>query len=201
MTEAQADTILAALHRLGEGPPEENTTLDEIVSRLDSRAHALVLFMLAAPNLTPGPSMPGFSTLFGVPLCIVAAEMALGRRHLRLPGFLARREIRRGRVASTVVRIEPLLRRVELVLQPRGHWASGPTAERVHGAACLLHGVLLTLPIPIFSLVPAAAIVAIALGLLARDSIAVGVGHALGFAALALLVVLAVLAVAALDAG
>ncbi len=193
----ELESILAALQRLGEGPAEERATLGELVGRLDARGHALILFLLAAPNLTPGPSMPGFSTIFGVPLCIVAFEMMLGHRSLRLPGFLARIEIRRGRVANVVARLEPLLRRVERVLKPRWPSLAGPAATRGLGAACFVLGILLALPIPVFSLLPAGAIVATSLGILARDGVAVAVGLGAGLAALVVLVGLVVAAMMA----
>jgi hypothetical protein len=201
MTTIGADTILAAFRRLGEGPADESTTLGALVTSLDARAHALVLLLLAAPNLTPGPSMPGFSTIFAVPLCIVAFEMMLGRRRLRLPAFLARIEIRRGRIAGFVGRLEPLLHRLERVLKPRGPALAGPDAERPLGFVCVLLGVLLALPIPLFSMLPACAVLAIALGLLTRDGLAVAVGLGTGVVAIIALAVLVTLAVAALTAG
>jgi hypothetical protein len=201
MTSIGAETIVAAFRRLSEGPEDETTTLGELVTRLDARAHALVLLLLAAPNLTPGPSMPGFSTIFGVPLCIVAFEMALGRKHLRLPGFLARMQITRRRIAGIVARIEPFLHRMQRVLKPRQLGLVSADAERVLGFTCFVLGILLTLPIPIFSLLPATAIVAIALGLLTRDGFAVVAGLALGVASLGTLAAIVVLAVAAFGGG
>lgn len=196
---ADADTILAALRRLGEGTGE-TITLGEAVARLDARAHALVLFLLAAVNLTPGPSIPGFSTLFGIPLCVVAFEMAMGRRVLRLPRFLARREIRRVRLVNMATRLGPLLRRVEGWLSHRLPGLAGAGAERALGGACVGLGVLLALPIPVFSLAPAAALTAIALGLLLRDGVAVLVGLALGVASCAALLALGAIVIGALDA-
>jgi hypothetical protein len=201
MTSIGADTIIAAFRRLGEGPADETTTLGELVTRLDARAHALVLLLLAAPNLTPGPSMPGFSTIFALPLCVVAFEMMLGRRRLRLPGFLARIQIRRGRIAGLVSRLEPLLHRVERVLRPRGPGLAGSGSERPLGFVCVLLGLLLALPIPLYSMLPASAILAVALGMLTRDGVAVAVGLGIGVAAIAALAVIVTLAVAALGAG
>jgi len=185
---ASAETILAVLRRLGQGPEHERATVGELVAKLDERGHALVLLLLAAPNLTPGPSMPGFSTIFGVPLCIVAFEMIQGRRTLRLPRFLARISIPRRRIANFIVKLEPLLRRVERVLKPRGPVFDGPAATRGLGMACVLLAVLLSLPIPVFSLLPALALVIVALGLLARDGIAVICGLGLGLAASGILI-------------
>lgn len=189
-----AETILAVLRRLGHGPADERTTLGEIVAKLDERGHALVLLLLAAPNLTPGPSLPGFSTIFGVPLCIIAYEMIAGRRVLRLPGFVARLSMPRQRIVKIVVKLEPWLKRVERVLKPRGPALDSPAAARVLGVACLVLAVLLCLPIPIFSLVPAVALVVVALGLLARDGVAVICGLGLGALACGILIGLIVAA-------
>lgn len=189
-----AETILAVLRRLGHGPADERTTVGELIGKLDERGHALVLLLLAAPNLTPGPSMPGFSTIFGVPLCIVAYDMILGRRTLRLPRFLSRISIPRRRIANFIVKLEPLLRRIERVLKPRRPALDSPAVGRGLGAACLLLAVLLTLPIPVFSLLPALALVIVSLGLLARDGVAVVCGLGLGLVACGILISLVVAA-------
>jgi hypothetical protein len=184
-----ADTILEVLRRLGQGPADERATLDELLGKLGERSHALALLLLAAPNLTPGPSMPGFSTIFGVPLCLVAFEMIRGQRVLRLPRFIARITIPRRRIAAFIGKLEPLLRRIERVLRPRRPSLDRPAVARTLGVACLVLAVLLSLPIPVFSLLPALALVIVALGLLARDGMAVVCGVGLGGVACALLIV------------
>jgi hypothetical protein len=177
LADTPADTIAEALRQLGLGPAEEKVTIGQLVTQLDARAQSLVLLLLAAPNLTPGPSMPGFSTIFGLPLCIVAFEMMLGRPHLRLPRFLARRTYTRGRVAAFVARLMPLLKRFEAVLRPR--WPELAGSRRLVGAVCFLLGLLLLFPIPVFSLLPAFVIVVIALGRLAQDGLVIAGGLAL----------------------
>lgn len=189
-----AETILAVLRRLGHGPADERATLGELVAKLDNRGHALVLLLLAAPNLTPGPSIPGFSTIFGVPLAVVACEMIAGRSVLRLPRFLARISIRRQRIASTVLRIEPWLERIERVLKARGPAFDSPAGARALGVACLILALLLCLPIPVFTLLPSIALVIVALGRLARDGIAVICGLGMGVLACGILIGLIVAA-------
>jgi len=184
LVDTPADTIAEALRQLGVGPAEEPVTIGQLVTQLDARAQSLVLLLLAAPNLTPGPSMPGFSTIFGVPLCIVAFEMMLGRPHLRLPNFIARRVYTRGRVAAFVARLMPLLHRFETVLKPRVPDLAG--SRRLVGAVCLILGLLLLFPIPVFSLLPAFVIVVIALGRLAQDGLVIAVGLALTVLTLAI---------------
>lgn len=196
-----AETIVEVLRRLGQGAEGERATLGELVAELDVRGHPLVLLLLAAPNLTPGPSIPGFSTIFGVPLCVVSFEMILGRRRLRLPGILARISIPRQRIASFILKLEPILHRVERVLKPRRPALDGEGTMRALGVACLILSVLLTLPIPVFSLLPATALVIVALGLFARDGLAVLCGLGLGLIACAILAGIVVAARQALAAG
>ena len=84
-----------------------------------------------------------FSTIFGLPLCIVAFEMMLGRPHLRLPRFLARRTYTRGRVAAFVARLVPeqvrcLLEKVALMSRRRKPHV--PIGRRRRCRSLRLHG-------------------------------------------------------------
>jgi hypothetical protein len=173
-----SDSIVAALLRLGEGPPDVDVTIEELVASLDSRAFAFVVLLMALPNLTPVPSMPGFSTIFGIPVCIVAAQMTLGRTRLWLPHWIGKRAISRGRVARVIGHAIPIIRRIEKVLRPRWPLLTANIIGRWTGIGCLTAGILLSLPIPIFSMAPAFALVLLALGLLARDGAILVVGHA-----------------------
>lgn len=173
-----SDSIVAALLRLGEGPPDIPVTVEELVASLDSRAFGFVVLLMALPNLTPGPSMPGFSTIFGVPVCIVAAQMALGRSRPWLPHWIGKRAISRGRVARVIGHAIPMVRRIEKLLKPRWPLLTQSIIGRWTGVGCLAAGVLLALPIPVFSMAPAFALVLLSLGLLARDGIMLILGHA-----------------------
>lgn len=173
-----SDSIVAALLRLGEGPPDIAVTIEELVASLDSRAVGFIVLLMALPNLTPGPSMPGFSTIFGVPVCIVAAQMMLGRARLWLPHWIGKRAISRGRVARVIGHAIPMVRRIETLLKPRWPLLTQSIIGRWTGIGCLTAGVLLALPIPVFSMAPAFALVLLSLGLLARDGIMLILGHA-----------------------
>jgi hypothetical protein len=173
-----SDSIVAALLRLGEGPPDIPVTIEELVASLDSRAVGFIVLLMALPNLTPGPSMPGFSTIFGVPVCIVAAQMVLGRARLWLPHWIGKRAISRGRVARVIGHAIPMVRRIEKLLKPRWPLLTQSIIGRWTGIGCLTAGVLLALPIPVFSMAPAFALVLLSLGLLARDGIMLILGHA-----------------------
>jgi hypothetical protein len=189
------ESIGDALVRLGAGV-DERVRLGDLLAGLGAKGYGLVMLMLALPNLTPGPSLPGFSTIFGLPLCLIAAQMALGREHMWMPRRLAGVQVSRARLVRVIGHALPSIRRVEALLRPRWSALIGPDWAQLAGLVCLVMAMLLALPIPIFSMMPAAAVALVALGLLAHDGAAVALGLA---ASLGTVVAFALLAWAALD--
>ncbi len=185
----QADSIALTLRRIVDGIAGERASIGEIMGGLGARAHGLALLLFAAPNLTPGPSMPGFSTVLAVPLVIVAAQMALGLNALWLPGFIARRTLSRKFCASFVDKLTPIVVRIDRVLRPRLHGLTTPFAQRLLGLVALALAGLLLVPLPFYPLLPAFGMVLLALGLLARDGAAILAAIVLAAASGVLLVV------------
>ena len=178
---APEHTIEAVLQRLCAGT-DARISLGELLAKLDSRAYGFVLLLLAAPNLTPGPSIPGFSTVFGLPAIVFAVQMLLGHRQPWLPARLARITLPRQRLANLITRALPTIMRVDRMLRPRLPALTGRTGQRLTGLSCLVQGALLTLPIPIFSIAPALAILLIAIGMIGRDGLVAALGHGTGVA-------------------
>ncbi len=187
---APEDSIETVLRRIGSHSEEERLTLGEILSSLDHRAYGFVLLLLAAPNFTPGPSMPGFSTIFGLPAIVIAAQMMLGRTRPWMPARMARLSMRRHTFTRMIVRALPAIARLDRMLRPRLGWLTRLTGHRWTGAAALVQAFLLALPLPLYPMAPAAALVLMALGMIARDGLMLALGHAAGAGALALGVVL-----------
>lgn len=195
-TDARPEIAMSeALRRVAEGPPEQDVSVGDVLANLGGQAHLLALVLLAAPNLTPGPSVPGFSTILGLPLCVVAAQLMVGLPRLWLPRRLTEMTISRRRLAALMARAIPLLQRIERLMRPRWLRLVGTNAIRPLGGACLALGIILCLPIPVFTMAPAAAILLVALGAIAYDGAAVALGLAVGVASFAALGALAWLAV------
>lgn len=190
--------IAQALAHALDGPPGTRVTLGELIERLESRGYGMLLFLFSAPNLTPGPSIPGFSTVFALPLAVIAAQMAFGIAHPRLPGFLARLGMSRGRAQSILGHLVPLLSRLELLFAARWPVWCGPGARRWIGLVAIVQSVLLLLPLPVLPLIPSLALIVLSLGLVAQDGRAVAVGLALCAAASAAFVAALVLGASAL---
>lgn len=170
--------LVDAFGRAVEGPDDVKATLGELVAKLETRGYGVLLFLFAAPNLTPGPSMPGFSTIFALPLALIAAQMAWGVSSPKLPGFLARLGVARPRARSIVAYLAPTLGRVEKLLRPR--WPGFLTlgVQKLIGAVAVVEAVLLLIPLPFLPIIPSVALTIVALGLMARDGAAVALGLA-----------------------
>ncbi|MDO9489627.1 MAG: exopolysaccharide biosynthesis protein [Sphingomonadaceae bacterium] len=145
-------------------------------STLGDKCFAGMLFLLAAPNILPMP--PGVSGATGVVLALLSAQLTLGLRRPWFPGFMLRREVSTEKFAAIGTRLEPLTRRAEALISRRLDVLTGLVARRLIGLMCLFLAVVLALPIPFGNVVPAAAIALFALGLLARDGVAVLAGVA-----------------------
>ncbi|HEX2115380.1 MAG TPA: exopolysaccharide biosynthesis protein [Alphaproteobacteria bacterium] len=187
---APEDSIADVLRRIGAHSEDERVTLGEILASLDHRAYGFVLLLLAAANFTPGPSMPGFSTLFGLPAMAMAVQMMLGWSQPWLPPRLARIGMKRARFTATVAKALPVIARLDRVLRPRLTWLVNLTGHRWTGAAVLVQAMLLCLPLPLYPMAPAASLVLMSLGMIARDGLMLALGHVAGVLALGLAVAL-----------
>ncbi len=191
---APEESIEAVLRRIGAHSGEERLTLGEILASLDHRAYGFVLLLLAAANFTPGPSMPGFSTVFGLPAMAMAAQMVLGWSRPWLPARLARLSVKRERFVRLVGKALPMIARLDRLLRPRLTWLANLTGHRWTGVAALVQAILLCLPLPLYPMAPAAALVLMSLGMIARDGVMLALGHIAGLFALGLAVALVFLA-------
>ena len=169
----EPSTVAAVLNRIVEDSTGERVAIGDIIGSLGPRAHGFALLLLSAPNLTPGPSMPGFSTIFAIPMCLIAAQMALGRRRMWLPHFIMRRTMPRGFFVRLINALVTLVARLDRVLKPRWPAFTAPLVERLLGVVAFLFAVLLLLPLPFFSLLPATGAIMLSLGVLTRDGVAV----------------------------
>jgi hypothetical protein len=144
-------------------------SLGDIAGALGDRGLGLIVLVLALPNIVPGPVMPGFSTVFGLPIALLSVRLIERNPKPHLPAWVTRRAVRRARFRALVTRAAPLLRRIEKVLRPRPSWLTSSTGLRVIGVAVLVSGVLLALPVPFGNWFPGLAIALLALGLLEKD--------------------------------
>lgn len=165
--EAQPLLLSEQLKRIINEPGSERLSFSELAAHLQWRAWGGLLLIFAAINVLPLP--PGTSVFFAVPLLIVSAQMVIGRASPWFPARLDRRGVNRHLLARIVDKIDWAETRVERIFKPRLPGLTGALAARLIGLVCFLLALLAAIPIPLFHVAPAAAIILFGLALIYRD--------------------------------
>ncbi len=169
----------ALLKRLRERLGGEQPTLGEVLAHLGDRAPGFLLLALAIPAVVPTPGVP-VGMVFGTVLALVAVQMIVGRDRLEVPTWIGRRRVKRSTIHTVVEKATPMVERVERTLRTRYPALTRAGFLRPLGVFVLLMGVLIALPIPFGNTLPGLAVLVIALGLIAKDGLAVLAGLGLG---------------------
>ncbi len=166
--------VLAAL---ATGPAgSERVRLADLVAALEDRAFGLLLLIFSLPNAIGLGTIPGVSTIFGLPQIFLAVQMALGLERPWLPRVLLEKGIARADFLAMVEKSTPYLLRVEKVLRPRWLVMSSYAAERALGLVFVVLAGVVSLPILFGNQPPAVAMVLISLGVIERDGVFVVIG-------------------------
>jgi hypothetical protein len=152
--------------------------IGDVVEALGDRSFAPVMILLAVPNAIP--FIPGSSTVLGLLLALVAIQLVIGMRRVRLPARLNRWSFDRDGFGRVVAKVTPWLARFERMARPRFWPESYRLAERLAGIVALALSLMIMLPIPFANGVPAIAICLLALGISERDGLWLGAGVAVG---------------------
>lgn len=161
----------------GERCDADEVAIAEVLDKLGDRSFGWVLLFFAVFSLAP---LPGGGLVTAIPLFWVLGQMALGYPQVRLPDFIARRRVDRRAWQRLVMRMTPVIRPVERMLEPRMERLFVPRNERMLGALQCVTAFALFLPVPLSGFIPAAALVVTGLGLVERDGRVVLIGAALG---------------------
>lgn len=165
------------LDEIGADERRERVSVSDLMRAMDARAVAALILLFALPNVVPTP--PGTSSVLGLPLLYLTAQMMLGKLPW-LPAIIADRSMTRSDFNAFVGRVTPLLARVERLLRPRLFFLTAPPSERIIGGIFFLLAIVLALPIPLGNMLPALAISLMALGVLERDGLWVIFGVLVG---------------------
>lgn len=176
-------TLSDVLASLAQDTQRTRISIGDLLAALGDRALGALLFVFAFPNVLPTP--PGTSSILGIPLVVLAAQLAFGRTPW-LPGVIARRSMAHADFVALVGRIGPWLARAERLLRPRLTALALPPMEYAVGVVCLLLALVVLLPLPLGNVLPALAISLLALGILERDGLWVLAGLVAAVASAAL---------------
>jgi len=106
----------------------ERVSLADIADFLGARSIGTWLLILALPMVLPVPA-PGISVLFGIPLMMISAQLALGGRRRWLPAFILRKSMARADYVALMARMQPAVERLERLVRPRAFWLANDWAK------------------------------------------------------------------------
>ncbi|MGE7369541.1 exopolysaccharide biosynthesis protein [Neorhizobium sp. NPDC001467] len=179
--EQRAQRFSEILGNLAGDENRSRISLSDILAGMNDRAIAALIFVFAVPNCIPTP--PGTSSVLGIPLIFLTAQLMLGLRPW-LPRMIADRSMARTDFAAMLARTQPWIMKAETMLRPRLKIFAAPLAQRLMGGLCLILALVLALPIPLGNMLPALALCVIAFGILEKDGLWTIAGCAVGVVSL-----------------
>jgi hypothetical protein len=158
--------------------------LGDVVDGLGRTGIGMTLLILSLPALIPIPGP--FGLVFGSVVALVSLQLMFGARRLLLPGFIRARELPVSAVRAMVDKGVPLLQRAERYMKPRRLLPlTGIPGRMALGLPLMLMGVAVALPVPLGNVPPVASLIALSLGLMVRDGVAILIGLLLAVFAIA----------------
>lgn len=152
----------------------EGLTLREIRDRLDERAFGLMILILAIPCLVP--ALYGVPQLVGIPILMLAGQMAAGREEPWLPEAVLKRRVSKAWLERMADFATKRMGWFERLSRPRLTLFTEGWAER--GAALFMILATVTIVLPLTNTVPSVALTLLAVGLIQRDGLFVAAGAA-----------------------
>jgi hypothetical protein len=192
---ADIDAVLALSEGRSSGIP-----LSELEEMLRGRGAGLLILVLSMPFVVPVP-IPFLAAVCGAPMMALGLRMALFRKS-RLPQFARKAELSPDALRAVAKGLRTVVRPMAWAFRPRLFVSLHGSWWRLIGISVFFAAFLLGLPLPIpfANLIPAVALILLAVGLLQRDGLAVLLGHAVTVVSYAYLYVIWETAVAAIRA-
>ncbi|WP_208943485.1 exopolysaccharide biosynthesis protein [Paracidovorax avenae] len=164
--------------------------VEDMVAAFGRRSYGPLLAVPALLELSPVGAVPGVPTALACVVVLFAAQMLVGRRHVWVPGFLARRSLGAARLSRAVRALRPWAERGDRWFHGRLCALTGGVFTRVAAAGCI--ALACTVPplelVPFASSAPMSAVAMFGLSVMARDGLLMLGAMALAALAVGLLV-------------
>ncbi|MEL6978393.1 MAG: exopolysaccharide biosynthesis protein [Pseudomonadota bacterium] len=175
----------------------DSVSLGWILDHLHERAFGIFLLVLSLPVCIP--FLYGIPQVVAVPMLVIAAQMAVGRRSPWLPAKLAARSVKVESLADLARRAGPYLLFFEKLCRPRLVFITMPPTERIVGAFLVVFCISILIPLPATNTVPGIAVGIASIGLLQRDGLVTLGGVILGAAWIVFLISISTVVVEAVS--
>lgn len=174
--------VLAHLRQTIVARPEtDKIALRHLLIALEQNSFIVILLVFSLLMVSPLSAIPGATTLFGLIIASILAQLLLGRRHVWLPGVLLNRHLPVPRIVHALQWLERPAAWLEQRLRVRFLWAIEPPVAMMLKVLVFVAALCAPLMevIPMSGTSVGAAITLFAAGLLARDGVFVLLGACL----------------------
>ncbi len=152
---------------------EEKVGVEDVLDAFGGRVFGPIIMVPSLVIFTPLGGIPFVPTTIGLLVATIAAQRIFGRQHPWIPKLIRKREVQRDRLVEGMHKVRGVAGFVDRLLRERlGAVVEGPM-ERVIGVVVVALG-LMMIPLeatPFLAVVPATAIVALALAMTAKDGL------------------------------
>jgi hypothetical protein len=183
-TENKSQSLKNILLELKNSANTDSVRIGTLIQRLESKGFGVLLAILSLPSALPIPA-PGYSTPFGIAICLLALQMFFGRQAVWLPTTLTNFKIKSKTLSQMLTAATKLLIKIEVYIRPRWQlsqkqWFIRLVALNIGVLACLM-----IMPIPMTNTLPAMIIFLCAVAISENDGLICAVSIGLGMLAIA----------------
>ncbi|MCH9754138.1 MAG: exopolysaccharide biosynthesis protein [Alphaproteobacteria bacterium] len=154
----------------------DSITFGDIMAHLKEEGLIFLIAIVSFPTAIPVPTPPGFTTLFGIPLCVLTIQMIYKLDAPWLPKWLANKKVKVSTFKGFIDKAEPMFNKMSGFLKPRHKHLTTQSMERLVGVLAFICSVSIALPILFGNAVPSAGILVMSVGLLYKDGLTVLIG-------------------------
>jgi hypothetical protein len=166
--ERSASEVLRDVEAVAARARGERIPVGVLLAGVGPRLYGLALMLFALPEAIPFPAM-GLTGLIAIPVGVLSVSMLVFGMRGELPGWIARRHVRRSWVLWSTQHGGSLVRRIERFSHPRlVGWSE---LGRPVGLLCLALSIVMAVPLPFSNVAPGVTVVAIGLAIFQRDGL------------------------------
>lgn len=156
-----------------------------ILEHFHERGLGVLLFVLALPAGLP---IPVLNSLLAIPLVFLTAQQALGRHTVWMPRKVKQKTFPTDRLQAMMQKFLPIVHWSERLIKPRLGFLTQGIFSQLIGLSGLCMALITLMPLPGLHTVPCMGIACMAVGVMARDGLAVLFGMLIGLGWIGLIV-------------
>lgn len=171
-------SVTDVLEQVQEAGALDTVEVSQLVEALGKASFGPLLLVPALIIVSPLSGIPGFPTVGGITIALIAGQMVFGRKSVWLPQWLLRRNIRGKSFDKAIDWLERPARFVDRITRPRLEVFVQPPFSIIPEMLCMLCGLLMPVLelVPLSSSILATAVTFFAVALIVRDGLVALVG-------------------------